>query len=879
MTLAAGSRLGPYEILSPLGAGGMGEVYRARDTRLDRDVAVKVLSPLLAESPEALARFEREAKAVAALSHANIVALYDFGQSGGTLYAVSELLEGETLRSRLAEEALPARKASEIATQVAQGLAAAHEKGIVHRDLKPENVFLTKAGPAKILDFGLAQQSPLARAGEDTRSPTVARATDPGTVLGTVGYMSPEQVRGKPADHRSDIFSFGALLYEMLSGRRAFQRESPAETMSAIAREDPPELSGISPGLDRIVHHCLEKDPAERFQSARDLAFDLASGSTVSVPQKTQPAESARASRRWLVIAAAIALLAVGIAADRIWTLGSRNRASARSVRYTQLTEAPGAETSPRLSPDGGTLLYVSSSAGNDDIWSVRVGGHNAVNLTADSKDDDWAPAFSFDGKQIAFRSERAGGGVFVMEATGESVRRLTDFGYDPAWSPDGKQIVVATEGVRGPYSRLAVSELWVVSVADSSRRLLSKGDAVRPAWSPDGKRIAYVRVFGTGTNAPMLWTIPAAGPADVGALAIARVGRNDVFPTWSGDGRYLYFSSDRSGPFNIWRVAIDSRSGEARGQPETVTVPALDAESPTVSRAGDRLAYESLSNRSTLRRLAFDATLGTAAGPAEDLWSSSRMIVAPRFSPDGSLIVMGRRYTGKEDLVLAKLDGSGLRQLTESDLPTRNPRFSPDGKRVAFYSARGNGTAQIWEMHADGSGLRQLSDFPGHDVYYPLYAPDGTRLEAVDDEGTSWLFDLAKTNAKWTVLHQAKEGEILPDANNSWSRDGLSLAGDLVDKAYRRLGIYVESVESGERRRLTESGEKPVWLSDNRRVLYLKDGALWLIDSKSGKTSEILPALKPPRTLETFDISPDEKFILLLEQTSESDIWLRSEE
>jgi serine/threonine protein kinase len=862
----------------------MGEVYRARDTRLDRDVALKVLSPLLAESREALARFEREAKAVAALSHTNIVALYDFGSSGGTLYAASELLEGETLRARLAEGAIPTRKAVEIAVHMAQGLAAAHDKGIVHRDLKPENVFLTKAGPAKILDFGLARQTPLAsRGGEDTHSPTIERATDPGTVLGTVGYMSPEQVRGKLADHRSDIFSFGSVLYEMVSGQRAFQGQSPAETMAAIAREDPRDLTeltkSVGPGVDHIVRHCLEKSPEDRFQSARDLAFDLQSLSSISTAEKAQEVPKATGRRRWATIAGAALVAVLSVTADRWWTGRLRSRpATPTKIHYSQLTDAPGEERHPRLSPDGETLLYVSSAAGNDDIYSVRVGGHNAVNLTADSKDDDWAPAFSFDGKQIAFRSERGGGGIFIMGATGESVRRLTDFGYDPAWSPDGKEIAVATEGVREAGGRLGNSELWVVRVEDASKRLLSKGDAVRPAWSPDGSRIAFGRSWGLRKGVPLLWTIPAAGPADVGAVPATNDVASDWFPAWSGDGQFLYFESNRSGPMNLWRVRLDS-SGKALDPPESVTAPGLDAESPSLSRSGNRIAYESRSNRSTLRRLGFNAREGTATGGPDDLWSSSRVLGDPRLSPDGIWVVLDRTSTGIEDISVARLDGTGLRQLAEFPHTARYPRFSSDGKSVAFFGRREGGLSQVWEVRTDGSGLRKLSDFKDRGMFYPLYSPDGSKMEAIDEKGTSLVLDLTKPDAKWAVIHEAVEGELLPDGNFSWSRDGRFFAGDYIDQSYRRLGIYLESVETGKRRRLTEAGEAPVWLSDNRRIIYMREGAIWIIDSTTGKTSEIVPALKPPRRLSFFDLAPDESFLVLVEDTAESDIWMRSEE
>jgi eukaryotic-like serine/threonine-protein kinase len=305
MAITTRTRFGPYEIVAPLGAGGMGEVYRARDTRLERDVAVKVLPPHLGDDAVALARFEREAKAVAALSHPNILGIFDVGREGSTAYVVTELLEGETLRERLAAGALPPRKAAEYAAQMARGLAAAHEKGIVHRDLKPENVFVTGDGRVKILDFGLAkEEQPPANLGP-TETPTRLAATDPGVVLGTVAYMAPEQVRGQPLDHRADLFAFGATLYEMLTGRRAFQRETAAETMTAILKEDPPELAAVDPkippGLARIVQHCLEKRPEERFQSARDLAFDLeaiAGGSTTGTQAAARP-EPRAASGSW----------------------------------------------------------------------------------------------------------------------------------------------------------------------------------------------------------------------------------------------------------------------------------------------------------------------------------------------------------------------------------------------------------------------------------------------------------------------------------------------------------------------------------------------------------------------------------------------------
>ena len=330
MTLSAGARLGPYEILAPLGAGGMGEVYRAKDSKLKRDVAIKVLPQSLARDPDALARFEREALAVAALSHPNILSIFDFGTADGVSYAVMELLEGETLRGKLDASPISEKQAVDYALQVARGLSAAHEKGIVHRDLKPENLFVTKDGHLKILDFGLAKKNEMGKTDDETSSPTESKHTEPGVVMGTVGYMSPEQVRGLAVDHRSDIFALGAILYELLSGKKAFKRDTAADTMSAILKEEPIELSdsgrNISPALDHIIKHCLEKDRGNRFQSARDIVFVLSETSGQPMPSGAQRAAASGVAlrrRRWARPALA-GVVILGLSTGAIWWLTHR---------------------------------------------------------------------------------------------------------------------------------------------------------------------------------------------------------------------------------------------------------------------------------------------------------------------------------------------------------------------------------------------------------------------------------------------------------------------------------------------------------------------------------------------------------------------------
>ena len=374
MALQTGSRLGPYEILSPLGAGGMGEVYRAKDPRLGRDVAIKVLPSSFSSDPDRLKRFEQEARAAGILNHPNITAVHDLGTHDGAPYVVQELLEGETLRAELASGRFSPRKAIDHAVQIAQGLAAAHEKGIVHRDLKPENVFVTKDGRVKILDFGLAKLTQSEGSPDATNLPT---ATEPGVVMGTLGYMSPEQVKAKPADARSDIFALGAILYEMLSGQRAFRGDSAGETMAAILKEDPPDLSvtneNISPGLERIVRHCLEKNPERRFQSASDIAFGLQELSVTgaSAPRAQPSSSPARWRKPALLGMAAAAIAAAGLLAGRqIW------RSPAASVpAFHRLTYRRGFVWSARFSPDAHAVYYSANWDGSEktEIFSTRT--------------------------------------------------------------------------------------------------------------------------------------------------------------------------------------------------------------------------------------------------------------------------------------------------------------------------------------------------------------------------------------------------------------------------------------------------------------------------------------------------------------------------
>jgi Tol biopolymer transport system component len=860
----------------------MGEVYRARDTRLQRDVAIKVLPERLAENEQALARFEREARIVAALSHPGILAIHDVGRAGATAYAVMELLEGATLRDELRDGSLAPRRAAEYAAQAAEALAAAHDKGVIHRDLKPENLFVTRDGRLKVLDFGLAREErpPVGASGE-TGSPTLVRETDPGSVVGTVGYMSPEQVRGDGVDHRSDIFSLGCVLHEMLSGRRAFARDTAAETMTAILREEPAPLAeagrAIPAALERILSHCLEKKKELRFQSARDLAFDLASLSGSSGSSGSAIPVEARPSRawRWLVAAAASAA-AVGIA----YEAGRRERPLAKPngfARFTQLTDLPGVESSPSLSPDGKTLAFVGRATGDADIYLQRVGGHNPINLTEDCASDDTGPAFSPDGERIAFHSDCGGGGVFVMGATGESRRRVADAGFDPAWAPDGRRLAVASEPALNPLSRNTSSRVSVVEVASGATRLLLDQDALQPSWSPDGKRIAFWGLPGGpgGTGRRDIWTAPAEGGE---AFQVTRDEDVDWSPVWSPDSRYLHFSSGRGGTMNLWRVRMDTGTGAPIGAPEPLTTPSRWSGGFSLSRDGGRLAFEAREERSTLLRAAFDPVRGRIEGEPAVVLGGSHNIFSLGLSPDGQWLAFASAGL-RENLFVIKLDGTGYRQLTDDGFRNRGPSWSADGDLITFYSNR-SGRYEVWSIHADGSNLEQLTDSGAGSRWFPEWSPDGRRI-ALAGLPTTRVVEASKRINETSGLALP----ALPDGSSfqavSWSRDGSTLAGMGLTVDAKSSGMYLYALEAGTYRQVSTSGRTPMLLGDGRHIVYNSGPELRFLDTQTGRSTGILPLGTASLSVNQrqFGVSRDNRQIVFLRNEVESDIWLMSPE
>ena len=866
MPLAPGSHLGHYEILDALGAGGIGEVYRARDPRLGRDVAIKVLSPALAAHPEALVRFEREAMTIARISHPNIVSVFEFGRDGNTTFVVMELVDGETLRARLTGRPMPVRRAVAYGLAIVRGIAAAHARGIVHRDLKPENVMITRDDQVRLLDFGLARSVV-----EDADQTRTGHVTEPGTILGTVGYMAPEQVRGRAVDHRADLFAFGAILYEMLTGARAFFGETAADTMTAILTKDPPEPDlalAIPPGLDRIVRRCLEKPLEQRFQSANDLAFALETLSTVTPASGVGTAAPAAAARGRGWLPWGLAALAAG-AAVAAWTTLDRPDATGRWATFTRVTEAAGEETSPAISPDGSTVLFAAQTDGNWDIYAQRVGGRNATPIVNDAARQEAGPAFSPDGSRIAFHESDALGGIFVAGATGESVRRLTDAGFHPAWSPDGGAIAYSTNEIVDPASRQGSSALFVVAASGGTPRRLVDGDASQPSWSPTGERVAY---WSNLAGRRDIYTVGTGGGA---RLAVTDDEALDWAPFWCDDG-FIYFSSDRGGAMNIWRVRVDPSSGDVNGAPEPITagVPAA-ADLPRLAAGGSRLVFRS--RVATINPVAVPLDPATLrAGEPYLLDTQSNIRVPSDVSPDGRHIAYYNIGERQEDIFISDAGGP-IRRLTDDAARDRAPVFMPDGRSLVFYSNR-EGAWAAWAIDLDGGNLRRIPG--GEGAVYPSVSRDGSRLAFITLEARRaavWtpLGETAGTPAQ-TRLGTAGQGDNL-FVPLRWAADGR-LAGVLMSTTGRPTGVGVHDFRTDTTSRVADDPTYgAAWLADDRRLAYFANDLRDLVvtDTVTGRRTVIDVALPGPAINEPIAVSPDGRTIYYGAIRSQSDIWI----
>jgi Tol biopolymer transport system component len=680
MPLASGTKLGPYEIHSPLGAGGMGEVYCARDTRLGRDVALKILPESLTRDNDRLHRFEQEARAVAALNHPNILAVFDIGQHNGSPFLVSELLQGETLRSVLDRGALPQRKTIDYGVQIAQGLAAAHEKGIVHRDLKPENIFVSKDGRIKILDFGLAKlaQKASAAAAESDGITLTSSHTAAGVVMGTASYMAPEQVRGEPADPRTDIFSFGAVLYEMLSGQRAFRRDTPAETMTAVLREDPPELPdsphSISPALDRIVRRCLEKSPEQRFQSAKDLSFALGALSGTDSSGATQIAATRRKAPVMLWAAVAMGLAIVAAVAGFL----ARRPASATRMQFA--IPVSGEVSHMALSADGSTLAFVSpeENSGLPMIYVQRVGSPGITPLPG--TEGASYPFLSPDGANVAFF---ANGKLQRMAVTGGTPQILANVLAARGGSWGSRGVIIYSPDAGSFIWRINADGTGATPLTDSIR--LQRDQTHRwPLFLPDGDHFLF-------------WAGDFAGAKDdqfSGIYVSSITNKSDrrlltlCHSSFAYDSDSLFYVDDQ-----IRLVSVGFTTSTAKLSGAAHAISNKVGFSPSTYWAAFSAAQNGTLIYSTSAGLGSSSALTWVDRAGKELArvGEAGLMANPSLSPDGSRVALdiSDQKANNVDIWIESTTGASNARFTFDPTEEVTPIWSRDGSTIAYRSAR----------------------------------------------------------------------------------------------------------------------------------------------------------------------------------------------
>ena len=876
----------------------MGQVYRAIDTKLDRDVALKILPDAFVHDPERLARFQREAKVLASLNHPNIAAIHGLEESGDSPALVLEYVEGPTLQDRISQGPIPLDEALPIARQIAEALEAAHERGIIHRDLKPANVKVKADGTVKVLDFGLAKaldpapgSAPAADA-ENSPTMTAAPATELGVIMGTAAYMSPEQARGKSVDKRSDIWAFGCLLFETLTGRRAFDRETVTDTLAAIIGVEPSWETlpaAVPPSVQRLLRRCLRKDPLGRLRDIGDARIEIGEAlierpidSTITQAAASRAVTKERVGSLGRYIggtALVVAALLVGYLGR-----GLRPTTTTEVWNTRQITGLQAIESQPSLSPDGQFIVYTSDQRGNLDIYWQLVDGQNVQNLTESSQADDYQPAFSPDGSRIAFRSDRGDGGLYVMGGFGENPRPLIDRGYDPAWSPDGEWIVFSDLSIVDP-TNLILGGLAKVEVADPTNVVELHDRGYLPTFSPNGYRIAY---FDTEAAQRDIFTISAGGGDPVPVTDDAAL---DWAPAWGPEGRRLYFSSARGGLQNIWWIAIDEASGVPQGEAQQVSVSETDHGWLSVSGDGLSIAYTARREPMNLQRVAFDPASRKVVGTPESVTSGTNSVIRFDISPDGESLVYGTQTRLRPpDLYLISADGSGpVQQLTDNEHNDASPRFSLDGRQIVYVSGRGS-SHELWRMDLESRITNQLTRVGEWSASDPVLSPDGSRLMyrvTTDDDYVNYLMSL---DQEWG----SQTPEMLPNPEgdtfqpNYWSPNGRWIVGwsdaftdprllllDLETREYRELGNF-------------RGHAHPAWLGDDylvfvgtaeTRGVATRREEMLLMDRRTGET-ELLLNDGPDWTFEEhMVVSPDGRWLYFIRQEIESDIWLLTRE
>jgi Tol biopolymer transport system component len=880
--LNPGTRLGPYEIVAPLGAGGMGEVYRARDTRLGREVAIKVLPEIVSNEPRALARFENEAKAVAALSHPNILALFDVGKESSVSFVVTELLEGETLRAFLARGPVPLRKALDVGLHVAEGLAAAHGKGIVHRDVKPENVFLTKDGHAKILDFGLARSGPVPAGREETQSPTVDKLTSEGVVLGTVAYMSPEQARGQTVDFRSDQFSLGVVLYEMLTGKRPFEGASAAETLAAIIREEPEPLTKLDPKLPAplvwIVQRCLSKDPEERYSSTKDLAKELQNLRThlseaVSAAN-VAPGEGPHLRRRvpyWALAAAALTAV-LGVFAGIRFARSASPLASPLkfSLSFPMDAEPRTHEHNPfALSPDGRTLVFEGGDAAGsaDDVRShlfVRRLDLDEIRPIpgTDGTARFASPFMSPDGLEVGFFAD---GKLKKVSLSGGSPITLCDAAAPRggSWGADGTIVFVPS----------SPSGLWRIPASGGEPRRVTNPDVAK------GDRHSFPQILPDGEH--VLFDLPDQNRKPRVAVVSLRTGEQRIVMEDAARARYLptgHLVFARPG--TLFAVPFSLKRLETSGSPVPV-LEGLVTNSNFTQAAEYAFSQEGTLVYSASRQLQRTLVWVDRKGAAERVPLPPGGYAAVALSPDGGrLAAITVDKDEKQSLVFGDF-ARGTLSRSAAEGTFQGLAWAPDGKRVAFGLAPDRwGMGVFWQSPDGNTPPERLSETPPPQDC-PSFSPDGSLLlvgaVTSGDTGPKSAIFVLPLNGERTLrpFHQTKFGESV----GRFSPDGQWVAYRSNESGRPEIFVRPYPGSDGQWQISTEGGDEQIWSRSGRELFYRQgNDKMMVVDVetkptfRAGRARTLFEGRYHSHGVNFYDVASDgTRFLMIKEDPAES--------
>ncbi len=799
MIVDRGTKLGPYEIIEPLGAGGMGEVYKGQDTRLNRFVAIKMLRPECVSDEERKQRFIHEAKAASALNHPNIVTIYDICSESGRDFLVMEYVQGKTLDALIRRTGMRFNELLKIAVQVADGLSAAHAAGIIHRDLKPSNVIVSDSGQVKILDFGLAKLTARAKPTENDETQSLTAISMQGVVLGTAAYMSPEQAKGEPVDARTDIFSFGAMLYEMATGRRAFPGRSTAAIVAAVIGGTPPAVTEVVPSVpgefERIVMRCLRKDAARRQQHMTDVKVLLEElkEESESGELRTAPASKTRLHRRWVMIVALVLTIGIGAA---LWLARTREGPPPRVV---PLTTFAGIENAPSFSPDGNQVVFTWNGEKQDnlDLYVKMIGSATTLRLTNDPTPKGF-PAWSRDGRQIAFLKYGQPMGIYLISPLGGPGRKIVDFDAGPgapAWSPDGKFLVVAKSKDRALKGERDSGALYLVSVQGGELRPFLIPDSGRhdlyPAFDPTGRSLAFASCSDIGSTCDISLVAlnsdiqPQGRPRQIRKLAADVAGL-----AWAADGRSLVYSAGTSiNDYQLWRLDV------AGAEAKRLEIASEGGTFPAVASKGLRLAF-------TRYMIDQDIWRVEAGGKAEPFLVSSMLDLNAQFSPDGRRIAFASgRSIDRVAIWLSDANGANLIQLTTGPgTYDGSPRWSPDGQWIAFDALGDDGRRSVQVVESTGGQPRHLTTgFPWASKV-PSWSRDG-----------KWIYFTSDRTGRWEIWRMPAQGgfaeEITTDGGYVAleSADGKTLYYTKTG-SYGGVPLYARTLGGSEERRVVEA-------------------------------------------------------------------------